>query len=81
MFVVNYRLLLVLLVSVQVRVSVIVSDDRTIVDKEINLAMNINDQAKRFGRGTIRVCRRGKSILLVALSRLERFNAFNDDGE
>jgi hypothetical protein len=39
------------------------------------------DHPKLFGRGTIRVCRRGKSILLVALSRLERFNAFNDDRE
>ena len=38
------------------------------------------EQPKAFGRGTVRTCRRGKSILLVALSRLERFNAFNDDG-
>ena len=43
--------------------------------------MGIYDQPTLYGRGTIRVCRRGKSILLVALSRLERFNAFNDDGE
>ena len=43
--------------------------------------MNINDKPKLFGRGSVCVCRRGKSILLVALSRLDRFNAFNDDGE
>jgi hypothetical protein len=42
--------------------------------------MNITNHPNLFGRGSIRVCRRGKSILLVALSRLDRFNAFNDDG-
>lgn len=36
-----------------------------------------------FGHGTIRICRRGKNgaILLVALSRPEFFNAFNELGK
>jgi hypothetical protein len=42
--------------------------------------MELTDEPILFGRGTVRTCRRGKSIVLVALSRLERFNAFNDDG-
>jgi hypothetical protein len=40
----------------------------------------ISAEPTPFGRGTIRVCRRTKSILLVALSRPKRFNAFDDDG-
>ena len=44
------------------------------------MMMRFDTKPNYFGRGTVRVCRRGESILLVALSRLERFNAFNDDG-
>jgi Delta3-Delta2-enoyl-CoA isomerase len=48
---------------------------------ESNLMMRLEVSPMEFGRGTVRVCRRAKSILLVALSRPERFNAFNDDGK
>lgn len=43
--------------------------------------MNIGASPVTFGRGTLRVCRRTNSILLVALSRPELLNAFNDDGK
>ena len=42
--------------------------------------MALGTEPASYGRGTIRVCRRAKAIVLVALSRPERFNAFNDDG-
>lgn len=33
-----------------------------------------------YGRGTLRICRRHKSVVLAAISRPERLNALNDDG-
>lgn len=46
--------------------------------------MMMSKYPESFGRhGTIQICRRGKqnNILLVALNRPERYNAFNDDGK
>lgn len=43
--------------------------------------MLFSEKSVPFGRGTLKVCRRGRSILLVALYRPSLFNAFNDDGK
>ena len=46
----------------------------------IDSKMNVGTTPAPFGRGAVRVCRRHRSILLVAFARPHSLNSFNDDG-